>query len=186
MTKWLCAILHYHQLPPRLSFPSMLQEGRLNLELFQVGDPWFHFPRASFHTFSYFLELIHWTPGPLRSLGKVENHWHLFVSIGSDSTVKFPPDFHFLVLYFWTFQMWVFLRHGFQIGHLELVSPDSLPSIWKVYQFSWRGSTMPSTLDVDVTFCKPFHLWENQSQKIDQIHFLPGSKFRLSLFVKCS
>lgn len=39
------------------------------------------------------------------------------------------------------------------------------PQSEKVYQFSWRGSTIPLALDVGVTHCKPFPLWKHQSQK---------------------
>lgn len=56
----------------KFSFPSELQEDRLNLEICWAGNHWFNFPKALFQILFYFPELTHCTPNSRRSLEKVE------------------------------------------------------------------------------------------------------------------
>lgn len=150
---------------PRFSFPSELQEGRLNLELCWAGNRWFNFPKALFQILFYFPELTHWTPNPRRSLEKAEHGCLCLFLLG---WIQQWNSFQALISWGSTSEhskLWGFLRYELQIAHLELVSPHCLPSVWEVYQFSWRGSTIPLALDAGVTHCKPFRLWKHQSQK---------------------
>lgn len=150
---------------PRFSFPSELQEDRLNLELCWAGNRWFNFPKALFQILFYFPELTHWTPNPRRSLEKAEHGCLCLFLLG---WIQQWNSFQALISWGSTSEhskLWGFLRYELQIAHLELVSPHRLPSVWEVYQFAWRGSTIPLALDAGVTHCKPFRLWKHQSQK---------------------
>lgn len=72
---------------PRFSFPSELQEDRLNLELCWAGNHWFNFPKALFQILFYFPELTHWTPNPRKSLEKAEHGCLCFCWVGFNSEI---------------------------------------------------------------------------------------------------
>ena len=110
----------------------------------------------------------------LRSLEKTEGDWLLFSSVGSNASPAFIS---------WSFtsehsKMLAFLGCEHQILHLELFSLNSLPSVWEVYQFSWRVPTVPLAFDMDATICKAFYLWKKQNKESKPDHLVPGSELQ--------
>lgn len=77
----------------------------------------------------------------------------------------------------------MFLGCEHQIWHLELLSLNRPPSIWGMYQFSWRVPTVPLAFDVDVTICKPFYLWKKQSKESGPDRLVLGSELQTDFYL---